>query len=448
MARKSRRERRGPPKTSGADRAASALGVDTHASRVVAKGSDETRRGMDLYLEDASRKSGLNPEQAKGFSFEHTEVAKFNTDAANKGLPWRARVRGDNHPQVDVEVVKGETVLERAQLKTGPNAHKELEKYPGVRRVTTKGGADPQRGVEDELAYGGASSGGTTAGELEFATRHPDAYATLQELGQVGREAAVAGMAGAASGAIFGGALSTVVNLAAVAQGEKTGKEAAKAVAEDTIRSSGRAGAATAGSAVVRHVGHKVGLEVIKKANVATAVASGLVDVSATVWSWVTGKITSEEAAIRLGDTGCGALSGIYGGATAGAIFGPVGAAVGSAVGYLLAACVYQSCVATFQRARLAEEEAERAIALCAEAVRRMDEQRRQFERDAAEWLDARQNAYDRHFKKIDAALAGGDPKDAAKSLSRFAASFGRKLRHVDFGDFQRFMESKEPVVL
>lgn len=454
MARKSHEKKGQESVASGAGRAASVVGVDALASRRAAAGSDQMREGMERFLEEVHRRAKMvdagGAAQAEGYFFEHTLAAKFNTDAANKGLDLNKHgldARGDNDPVVDLISRDGKY---RAQVKKGAYAKKELQdpKYSGVRKVTTKGGADPQRGIEDEVAYGGARAS-ATEGELQFARQNSMAYAAFQELKQVGREAAVAGAAGAASGAVLGGGISAIRNVWAWGQGAQSGQEVAGQIAKDAISSSARAGASAAGSAVVRHVGHKAGIAALKKSNIAAAVASGVLDVTATVWSWAKGDISAEDAAIRLGDTGCGALSGTFGGAAAGAVFGPVGAAVGSAVGYLLSACVYQACVATFQQARLAEEEAERVVALCAEAIRRMDEQRRQFERDFAERLEARQNAFDRHFKRIDAILlGGGDSRKLEKSLSRFARSFGKKLRHLDIEDFKEFMDSKETAVL
>ena len=438
---------------SAASRVASVLGVNALASRRAAAGSDEMRAGMEWFFEEVHRRAQTDAPRAKGHLFERILARKFNTDAANKGLDLNKHgldAPGDNNPIIDLISRDGK---HKYQAKTGEYAQRDStwKKYPDdVRKVTTKGGADPQRGIEDEVAHGGASAG-VTEGELQFAQSNPKAYAALQEVKQVGREAAVAGGAAAVSGGIVGGGMSAIANLWAWRRGAKSGKEAAEQIGKDAMKSAVRGGASGAGSAVVRHVGQKVRIGALQKANVAAAVANGLMDVGATVLSWVRGDISAEEAAIRLGDTGCGALSGIYGGAAAGAIFGPAGAAVGSVVGYLLSACVYQSCVATFQKARLAEEEAERVVALCAEAVRRMDEQRRQFELNAKEQLKARQHVFDRHFKRIDAALlAGGDGKKLGKSLSRLALSVGKKLRHVDFEDFQRFMDSKEkePVVL
>ena len=452
MARKSR-EKGARTVTSGAGRAGSALGVDTLASSRAAAGSDASREAAERFLEEVHRRARMGPAQAKGYIFEVLEAGKYNTDAANKGLHLRAEPsHSPTDPVKDIVVkdAKGRPVKEY-QAKTGKYAQdpQTWDKYPpDVHKLTTKGGADPQQGIEDEIAHGGARSGGTTEGELQFASKHPKTYAGLQEIRQVAHEATVAGREGALAGAALGGGIAAVTQLWAWAQGKKDGTEAAKTVVEDTVGSAVRGGGAAAGGAVVRHVGAKAGMEALKKTNVATAVASGLIDVGGTVWSLVKGDITAEEAATRLGDTGCGALSGIYSGAAAGVVFGPAGAAIGSAVGYLLSACVYQACVETFRRARLAEEEAERAVALCAEAVMRMDEQRRQLQWHAAEHLEARQRAFDRHFRKFDAALTRGDLKKSAKSLNRFALLFGKKLRHVDFEDFQRSMDSKEPLVL
>lgn len=441
--------RRSPDKKQGrcssaAGRAAGALGVSAATSQRAAAGSDEMRAGTEQFLEEVHRRARLGPEQAKGFFFERIEAAKFNTDAANKGISERARVRGDNHPVVDIEVVqKDGTVAREVQLKTGRYAKRNLgnKRYSDVKKVTPKGHADQKRGIEDEVTHRTVRSGGTTKAELDFATENPKLYASLLEARQVVRETAVAGAEGAIAGAIMGCVTSLVRNGWAWHKGEEDGNEAAKEIGKDTARSFAHGGSAAAGSALVRHVGHKVGIEALKKANIAAAVASGLKDVSVAVMSWVKGDISAEEAFIRLGDTGCGTLSGIYGGAAAGAIFGPVGAAAGSVVGYLLSACVYQSCVATFQKAHLAEEESERVVALCAEAVRRMDEQRRHIEREVSVWLEVRQNIFDRHLRRIDDALrSGSDSEQLAKSLSLFALSFGKELRHEKFEDFQRFV--------
>ena len=441
------------PGTSGSGRAASALGADALVSRRAAAGSDEMRAGMEWFLEEVRRRALTDAAQAKGHLAEKIWAAKFNTDAANKGIDLGKHgldAPGDNNPIFDLKSRDGN---HKYQAKTGDYARKKgtwgKEKYDDVRKVTTKDHADPRHGIEGEVAHGGASAS-VTEGELQFARENPKVYAAFQEMKQVGHEAAVTGGVAAASGAIFGAATSSVANLWALHQGKISGQKAAEQIGKDAIVSAARGGAAGAGSAVVRHVGDKAGIGALTKTNVAAAVASGVIDVSSTVLSWVKGDISAEEAAIRLGDTGCGALSGIYGGAAAGAIFGPAGAVVGSAVGYLLSACVYQSCVATFQEARLAEEEAERVVALCAEAVSRMDEQRRQFEQYAKGRLEARQQVFDRHLERIDAALhhAGGDGEKLRDSLSQFALSFGKKLRHVDPEDFRRFVGSKGPAVL
>lgn len=447
MARKS--SEKNPRTDSTVSHGASAFAVSAAASRSAALGSDEMRASLGPFLDEVRRRANMKyPEQSAGFLFEHIERAKFNTNSANLGDTTRAHVRGDNHPSVDIEIKRGKIVVGRFQLKTGKDAVTDFKRYPDeIGKVTTKGDAEPERGIRDEVTHGRVRSGGTSQAELRFARKHPKLFAGLQEVKQIGHEAAVAGGKGAVAGAIMGGATSLVRKGWAWQKGDMDGKEAAKEVGKDTARSSVHGGATAAGSALVRHVGSKMGVSALKKANVAAAVASGLKDVSETVWAWAKGNISTEEAFIRLGDTGCGTLSGIYGGAAAGAIFGPVGAAAGSVVGYLLSACVYQSCVAAFQKAHLAEEEAERVVSLCAEAVRRMDDQRRQFERDASAWLKVREDTFDRHFDRIDVAL-GRKPEKLAKSLSHFAFFFGKKLRHVDFREFQRFMDSDEPAVL
>ena len=60
---------------------------------------------------------------------------------------------------------------------------------------------------------------------------------------------------------------------------------------------------------------------------------------------------------------------------------------------------VYQSSLAVLQQARLAEEEAERVVALCAEATRAMEQQREVFEAHLDAWLNRREDTFRAVFR-------------------------------------------------
>jgi hypothetical protein len=247
----------------------------------------------------------------------------------------------------------------------------------------------------------------------------------------------------------MGGAISAIKNTYSYTQGEIDGTQAAKNVLGDSGKSAARAGGAGALGAVIRHGAGKAGLQAITKSNVATAMAAGVIEAGVTVYAYAKGEIPIEIAAEHLGRTGCSTSSGIFVGAAAGAIFGPVGAVVGSVAGYMLAATVYQSCIAVFKEARLAEEEADRVVALCEQAAKIMDQQREQFESELSAYLGERQLAFDGAFEAIDQALVADQPDKAVQALSSLAGLCGRRLQFADFQDFDTFMtESEAPLVL
>ena len=430
--------------------------IGAMAAAPEADAADAMREGMDRFR--CVARSTKPPHLLKGNLFEYIEAAKFNADAARKGIDSKAYVtasEGRPSGPVDIEIRNNRgNVVKRAQLKghnDGQKAVRELarKKYSGMHKQTLKGNSGEARGIKEELDWGGASSGGTTPKELKRATDNPGFYAGLQETKTVFRESAVAGANAAAAGAVIGGAQSAVRNLYAYSKGHKDSKQVAADIAKDSAKSGTRSGLAGWFGSVLRHVGKRVGSNALAKSNVATAVASGVIDAGVVVYEFARGEVTAEEAAERLGDTGCSTLSGIYLGAAAGAVFGPAGAIVGSVVGYMLAASVYQSSVAILKEAKLAEEEADRIVALCEAAARAMDEQRGQFEAKLATSLNVRQVSFDRHFKQIDDALFADDHRKAIKGLSGLAKSFSKELRLGEFKDFREFMvESDEPLRL
>ena len=439
------------------DVGAGLIGAGARAAKREAAVSDATRDGKERVLDAALSKKVRH--FRRGHLFEEIEALKFNQDAERKGIALRAETtaaKGRHTDAADIEISKknGE-VVKSNQLKShedGVKARRALKnpKYDDMDKQVLRGnsGGDPR--IKEELEAGGASSGGTTNEELERAVKNPKLYAAAQGIKQIARESAVAGGSAAGAGVVMGGAISVVKNLHAYSKGEKDGKEVLEDVAKDSAKSGIRSGSTGALGSVIRNVGKKIGPNnALAKSNVATAVASGVVDAGVTVYEFAKGDITAEEAAVRLGDTGCSTLSGIYIGAAGGAVFGPVGAIVGSVVGYMLSASVYQSCVAIFREAKLAEEEAGRVEALCEEAANAMDRQRREFEGQLATYLKVRQSSFDKHFRRIDSALLSNDHVGAIGGLSGLTRTFGRELQLGKFEDFREsMMESKEPLVL
>ena len=439
--------------------------VGAELARQQAAATDALHEGLAEFARKAGQGTPLG--QLKGFLFEHIMAAKFNRNAAAAGRAVHAKVTGSSpgggHSPADIKLVgsSGEKLVQ-AKASDDPSwlARQATDpKYDGMDVVSPEDQADivnqklaergQSRRVVKELQADGVSSGSTTTKELDQATANPKLYRLRMEAKQVGVEVLDAGAKGAIGGAVVGGALSAIHNVRAYLSGNVDGGTAAKNVAKDTVASAGR-GAATSGlGAVVRQTGRHAGLQTLKKSNVATAVASGLIDVGVAVYAFAKGEISAEEAAERIGETGCSTASGVYAGAAAGAILGPPGAVVGSIIGYMAMSWVYQSCLVVLRQARLAEEEAARTVVLCAEATRAMDQQREHFEMQLETWLKRREAAFEQCLTAVDRATAQDETEDAVTALACLAGMTGSALRFKDFGQFDSFMtQSDGPLVL
>ena len=430
-----------------------------------AAATDAFAKQMALFAERAKEKT--DGKLLKGKLFEFIEAGKFNRNAARGGRTVRAHVKaaeGQPTGAVDIALRDGGRTTREVQAKAWAKP-KELakqatkEKYDGMDVLVPKNKVEAtnsklaqkgkNREVVGELRSGGVRSGGTSSAELEWAKDHPKVYRIAVEANQVGREAVVTGANAAVGAALVGGALSACSNVGSYLAGQTDGRTAIRNVATDSAKSGLRGGSSGALGAVIRQAGSRTGMQTLAKSNVASAVAAGLIEVGVTVSEFAKGEITGEEAAGRIGETGSAAAAGIYVGAAAGAILGPAGAVVGSVVGYMAMSWMYQSSLAILQQARLAEEEASRVIALCAEATRAMDQQRKVFEGRLEAWLARREDVFQACLKSIDEALVEDDVDGTVEALARLAGMTGRALRFKDFEEFDQFMtNSTDPLVI
>lgn len=450
------------------------------ASAAQATGTDTMVDGMGRLRVEAERLLRVGADQKKGNLFEYIEAAKFNANAATSGSPLRAAVtaaEGQPHAAADI-VIRGsdDMVTREVQAKACDRvsklAHETAQgKYEGMQRLVPKDKAgdvvdkmgkrietgtlkagdyeEARKHVTGELEQGGVRSGGTTSGELSQATDHTARYAFLQEAKRAAREATVNAAFAAGTGAVVTGAVTVVRVSVAYRRGEMTVEEAKAEVVTEMKKGGVRAGVTGGVSTAIRFVAVKAGSVPLAKSNVATAVAAGLIDVGVTTYELVKGEITPEEAVERMGQTTASTMSGLYVGAAAGAVFGPPGMLVGSVAGYFVANHTYQSCIAILRDARLAEEEAARALALAEAAVAAMDEQRAAFEAQVEALTELRRQEFAKAFEVIDATLVAGSPAATVEALDAFAHLFGWKLRFENFEAFDAFMrEGDEPLRL
>ena len=267
----------------------------------------------------------------------------------------------------------------------------------------------------------------------------PDADGGLSR--QIIGEVVETGVYDAVAEALLGGAISAVRNGLAYRDGSVDGRQALANVGKDAARSVVHGRSTRVLGVGVRHGAKQLGIPM--KSNIATAMASALVETGVTVRAFAKGEITAEEAGERIGQTGCSAAGGIYVGAAAGSIFGPPGAVVGSMVGYMATAWIYQSCMAVLKQANLAEEEAARLEALCSEAVREWNLRRQEFDSRMAGLLEERHTAFSRCFVAIDEALESNETDNVVRGLAQLATMTGSALKFEGFEEFKELMKQE-----
>ena len=387
--------------------AAAMVGATGSNASVEASAVDELRLGLGLFLDEASKE--VDPGKLKGKLFEHILASKFNADAAQQSVDIRARVAdvrgrgtatdGRPNPSYDLELFHPSDgrVVERYEAKAGSLEYEvwdlsrpkydhvekvvPLDQVKGVRELSSTQVSRPSdpRNYSDTASRvrGTVNREGVSAGvpsdELNEAALRPKSYANRIELRQVGREAAVATRDAAVAGALIGGAISSIRNLLSYRERNIGGKVAVANVAKDTVKAAARSASTGSLGVAIRNVASRAGVKALAKSNIATAVAAGLIETGVIVYAYAKGEITGKEAGERLGGTACGTISSLGVGAAAGSVFGPVGSIVGGIAGHVLSTQIYQSCIAVFEGARLSEEEAERVVALCDQAINVMD---------------------------------------------------------------------------
>ena len=377
-------------------------------SQSQANATDAMSQGMDLFRMAAAKLGAVNSKIAQGNLFEYIEAAKFNADAAAKDSPFKAiitAVEGNPHSAADLLIKNGDNVVQEVQAKSMnrvSNLTNSLSnpKYNRMQKLVPDGNgeqvkelaqkrsqfladdyADTAKNVTDKLKYKGVESEGTSYQENLWATENPELYAAITEAKYVASEAAVTGANAAMAGFVIGGAISGVKNTIAALKQDISVEKAIANTVIDGGKSASRSGVTGATGTIIRYGATKLGVKALSKSSVAVAVAAGVIDIGASVYSFAKGEITAEELTERVGQTGTCTTYSLYTGAAAGAVLGPVGAVMGSMAGYLIAASIYQSATAIFKEARLAEAEAERVIAMCDVACQTMKEQRAEFQR-------------------------------------------------------------------
>jgi hypothetical protein len=280
----------------------------------------------------------------------------------------------------------------------------------------------------------------TSTGEVIIADKDPEKYASNLKFSIFKNELFQTTVTASATSAIMTGVLSIYKNYY-IAENLTT-EDRLKNVVKDTAIGAGRGAIIGGTSAAIRYSLVNSGSKITDNANIATSVAYCLYNTGVTVYQFATGKITDEEAILKLGNNGASTLAGIYTGGAVGAIFGPLGAVAGSLAGYFVTTLVYQSCTEILEKAKLTEAEAQRVISLSNAATLQMAESRKEFERLFEEKFKAKRDEFQTCFDNIDDGLETDDFVITTEALAQLANAFGKELKMYKFEDFDDFLTS------
>lgn len=456
-----------------------AAGVTTN----YANATDSMVEGMDVFRQVVQATGGSPGKH--GNLFECIEAAKFNVDAAFKRSDLNAQVTAypadstfpqDPHNPADVVIRDGNQLLREVQAKAYQEASSaafELkdEKYAGMDRLVPKdreprireltesraeSGSiyaddyhDSANHLTPELTEGDVSSGGTTYKEAVFSREHPGFYSSYMEFTQLTKEVGASARTAGIAGFAIGGTISAVKNVMAVKQGQKHIKQAVIETCKDGVKVGAKSSAIGGAGAILRFGGTKAGIETLAKANVATALAAGVINTGVTINAYAKGEIDASTAMERMGQTSVSTVYALFAGSAIGVVFsGPAAAMTATIAGYLLANAAYQSCMAISKDAKITEEKAEKICKVLAEATEEMKRQRDEFEKHVQEKLKSTQTAIVRSFQAIDMTLKKNRADETLIALRDFMQMFGRQLKFENYEDFDDFMQSTDRLVL
>lgn len=429
------------------------------------------------------------PEQRTGAYFEFLESTRFNVNAAGANSPLSARMTAaDGRPgdPADIEILSGSEVLRQVQAKvygddsaalhalardpySGMERLVPSDQEPGLRAILERrleGNPDSvffsryeevDAQLRGELAHGGISSGGTTREELQELVTGPrnsllDELASNAWSAELQELAAMTGFSTVAGGAF--GLVAASLQVATDRDGTSTPARDVIDIARMAGTTAVRAGSVSAFSQVIRSAArrseHFIGFS---ETLGPVAMANTAMEVAAAGYAFANGQCTADEFSRRSGAAVIRNTS-MWAFGFAGQVLIPVpvaGQLVGGALGYVAAAMVQEGlkiAAAAAKEARLAEKELQALELWIYDAIACIEEQRRVVELTTELHAEHLADQVLPVLDDVESHLASGDDSTAFQSLIEFNACLGLHLDWTTPEDFDRWMQSDEPLVL
>ena len=438
--------------------------------------------------------------QGKGNLFEYIEAAKFNVDAASKGVAAKAivtdvydsgasadiliKAEGKTQSEVQAKFIESfsngketsaaESVFDQAG---GQKGH--WGKYNGMDRLIRKDKTYNQDGslldeakklakkraesesihadeykdvydnLTDELRYKNVSSGGTTIEEVRTAYEQPEKYAKQFERKVVKAEmrATAANMAKASF--VTTGIMSGISNMFEMFQDRKELADALHDVGADAVKGGICGGATGAISTVIRYQGIKSGSVLLSDSTAATVMAGGIIDGGVALYSYAKGEISAEELKNQLVDTTAKAVTTVYFTKAVGAILGKKMTPLVPMVVYTTANYVVTCTREIIKNANLRAEEFDRMTAILVEATREMNDYHERFKLYIAQCEEKQRAVFDGFIDSFEYNIFTGENYDQAiYAIVQFANEAGISLQHIKFDEFKTAMRTQDTFVL
>lgn len=375
---------------------------------------------------------------------------------AKYGKDWQAHVAESDHKHPLSRVAKenqDNAWVTTDDIKEIGNSQDNLEvvsrKYNNAKRDRTN-----EELAKDKAYREDKNLDLTKAGERKAVRTGREAKANIQEkidrkvIQNVVTEAHQAGLQAATYGAAAAGLVSSYSNIMAVLDGTKSPEDALADVGRDVAVSAGTSYVLGGAGSVA---GHQVEsmlmksqsplLQSFNKANLPGAIVSAVIATGGTLKDYLTGKITTEECILQLGQTGLAMTICSYT-ATVGQALIPipvVGAVIGTLVGSIIAGAFGSSLLAAAAAEKQAEAEYRVIRAQADIFIQKAQEERKQFELWVGRFFAERAQAISAGLETLEKGCEDGDFKTATAGMNRIAQSFQKTLPFQNQKEFEEF---------
>ncbi len=439
----------------------------------------------DRLIELAEKWKNLAADKAQGHIFEQLEVIKFNFDALNKDSDLFAKTTasmGLPHDKVDIVIKRGQTIVREVQAKSCNSAARsafalsdaeykemqrlapsdQIEKIKDLLKKRIDSGTlkaqdyeQTLRNIKKSLEHENVSSPGTTYQEsldstnVKVAEKVADDFKLKSALTDMHESGKRAGNIGA----LATGGISAISGLYSLHKGEIEVGELVSRVAVDSAKGYATGYVVTAMSKGLTHtttyyLGESVA-RTFARSNAPVAIASGVVNASKSLISYLNGEIDDERLLEEISHTAITSTSSFYYGAL-GQVAIPipvVGAMVGAGVGYFIGNILHQSGLIALGDSKVVKEAKERRRAvqiMCLAAIPEIQKNRLELENYLESYFSQRKNEFLGSFNMLDNALCSWNPDDFVSGLERINNQFGASLQFKSFAEFDGFMRSDE----